>query len=313
MSRLIFVPQLPTPMRYQEWWFEFFPLYFREYYNEVVVLRGLEKTKDWEKQVNRPSPLFAPVYSSIVHELLQIKEYLSLELKKNDTLFLSDLSFPGFFSCVLHHKRPKKTFAFCHATSKNRYDYFQPVRRSKWRMETGSAKLFDKVFVSTNYHKEKLGWPNIEVVGLPRPPFRTYREPKLFNIVSVARPSVQKVNKKLEKHIEAQFGKIIRPNVTTWPQYYKFLSAAKILLVTSKEDTFNYSVMEAILNKTIPVVPNDFCFPELLNRNYRYDNEEELVEILERYLKHPDRVPKLLNRKLVKNFFKEVTNIMKGE
>ena len=30
MQRIIFVPQYPTPMRYQEWWFTELPWKFRE-------------------------------------------------------------------------------------------------------------------------------------------------------------------------------------------------------------------------------------------------------------------------------------------
>jgi len=38
MRRIIFVPQYPTPMRYQEWWISEFPKKFREAGFEVKVL-----------------------------------------------------------------------------------------------------------------------------------------------------------------------------------------------------------------------------------------------------------------------------------
>lgn len=308
MSRLIFVPQYPVPMRYQEWWFTEFPRKFFEYFDGVLVLR----TKSYP-QIRGDRSLFSPVLQSLFFEMVQVYQYTNLDTKKDDFLFLSDLSFPGLFINALIHKPLENAYAFCHATSKNAYDYFHKRRKIKYKIEKASSKLFKKVFVGSNYHRQKLGWKNIEVVGLPKPPFKTFREKKKYDIVSVARPSIQKVNKKLEKKIERRFGEIVRFQPTSWNSYYKFISQSRVLLVTCKEETFGYPVLESVMNNTIPIVPDKFCFREMLPDNYRYECEEDLSEKIYYFLRHPDEVPKLRNISLVDNFYESVVSIMKGD
>ena len=59
------------------------------------------------------------------------------------------------------------------------------------------------------------------------------------------------LTKSIENRVEKDFGKIVRKEFTSWEQYYKFLSEGKILLISSKEDTF----------KSVAIVPN----PDPLN------------------------------------------------
>ena len=118
--RIIYVPQYPTSMRYQEWWMWKIPQEFSNAGYEVTVLG-----KDYAKMMayRRGSlDMFSPINMSIEFETEQIREYMLLDIKDDDILFLSDISFPGFFSNVLYHKRCSKMFAFCHATSINKFD-----------------------------------------------------------------------------------------------------------------------------------------------------------------------------------------------
>ena len=139
-SRIIFVPQFPTKMRYQEWWFWKFPEEFEKAGYEVVRL-GNENSRGFCPNYGYKigSKNFSPIKSSIAFEMNQIQEYMDLKLRDDDILFLADLSFPGMFANVLHHKRPMGVYAFCHATSLNDFDYFQKVRHSKFQVERGQA------------------------------------------------------------------------------------------------------------------------------------------------------------------------------
>ena len=221
MGRLIFVPQYPTPLRYQSWWLSEFSKNFWKHYDNVIVLGirthfGLKDQpysskiydeNSWNDALKSDANMFSPVDAAIKFETEQIQEYLDLDIKLDDTLFMSDLSFPGFFANVLHHRRPRKCYAYCHATSLNVGDYFENVRRSKWLVECGQSSIFDKVFIGSKYHYNKLtelglivsfNGRKLEVIGLPNPPMPTFKEEKKYNIISVARPSYQKVNQEIE-------------------------------------------------------------------------------------------------------------------
>jgi hypothetical protein len=305
MSRLILVPQYPTKLRYQEWWWEEFPEQFKKYFNEIIVLGGKIST------VMADAGVFSPVDLAITYETRQIWNYMDLELRKDDVLLLNDLSFPGLFAQILFHKRPSKCFAICHATSKNRYDYYAKDREAKYPIEKAVAKMFDKIIVGSNYHKEKLGWPNVRTVYLPLPPFFGRASFTENNIVSVARPGIQKHNAKLERFVEKAFGLTIHKyNPTSWKDYYTFLGRARILLITSKEETFGYQVIDAILNQCTPIAPNAFSYPELLPKNYLYNNKEELFNLISQAFDNELKPPPLPN---FLDFYEQLYYIMKNE
>lgn len=314
MSRLILVPQFPTKMRYQEWFINEFSDKFKKYFDEIIIL-GDEYIQNYDNKLylefaKSPIGMFSPIEHAIALETCQISEYNDMKLKPGDILLLNDLSFPGLFSNILYHKHPRKVFCYCHATSLNYLDYFENDRDSKFLIETGNSMLFNKVFVGSKYHKRKLNWKNTKVIGLPIPNFEFFKEEKIYDIISVARLNNQKIDKKIEDLVEKDFSKVIRKECNSWEEYYKFLSQAKILLITSKEDTFNYSVLEAIKNNTIVLTPNKLSFPELLPREFLYDNYQELKLKIEYYLNNYKKVPKLLNNELCERFYENLAKEM---
>lgn len=278
MSRLIYVPQFPAKMRYQEWWYKSFKKRFRDNFDELVIL-GEMYCENYDDPIACGSGMFSPIEEAIKLEVIQIEEYSQMNVKEDDIMFVSDISFPGLFLNMLYHKPIKNLFGYCHATSLNNYDYFSPVRKSKFKIELNHSKLFKEIFVGSLYHKNKLannGIYNTKVLGVPYPSFELFMEPKKYDIISVSRPCIQKVNKKLEKMVERDFGKIHRQQNETWEQYYKFLSEAKVVLISSKEETFGYQVMETIENNSVPLCPRKFSYPELLRDDYLYDDYDEL-------------------------------------
>ena len=206
-QRIIFVPQYPTPNRYQEWWFWKFPEEFKKAGFEVLTL-GERYAGIIDTVKGLDSALFSPVKQAIDFELQQISEFTTLKLRDDDILFLADLSFPGIFSNVLFHHHPSKMFAFCHATSLNIFDYFEEVRYHKYPVEQAHSEMFNKVFVGSDYHARKLHWQNVVVTSLPSPThIKTFKnEEKIFDIVSASRPGKQKVDSELERKVEEFFG-----------------------------------------------------------------------------------------------------------
>lgn len=303
------VPQYPAKLRYQEWWYWELPRQYMRYFDVVVLGQQTER-------VRAPEGQFSPVEEAVEFEMSQIREYFNLELRPNDVLLLCDISFPGLFGQVLFHKKPKRCFAICHATSRNRYDYFAGVRPAKWQVESGLARLFDKIFVATYYHRDKLGWKNAVVTGLPLPPPDLVRPPggvsKSRLIVSVARTGRQKRSEFVERMVERRLGiKLERPDgCGSWAEYYQFLAESAVMLITAKEETFGYQVVDALMCGTIPVAPNAFSYPELLPRQYLYSNVEELLQILVKALGGQLPVPKLLVGDRCASFFERTAKLL---
>ena len=326
--RIIFVPQFPSKLRYQEWWFTEFPKQFRKRGFEVLTLGEdyihsvVERRSDYE--------MFSPINQAITFETEQINEYMNLDIQDDDILFLADISFPGLFPNVLFHKRCPKMYAFCHATSLNYKDYFEDVRLSKFPVERATATLFDKVFVGSYYHKEKLTWPNTIVTYLPfQPHDGTIEEfvPKKHMFMSASRPSPQKVDTELEKRIEKIYNtKIFRPVSNSWKEYFANLRSSKYLLITSKEDTFGYQIVDAVTNNCIPIAPRRCAYPELLPEKYLY--KEYVPELMDMgwdvaclvesammaFTELPDdeqpEVPRLLCEKQMREFYDKICGEM---
>ena len=308
MNRLILVSQFPNKLRYPSWWITEFPKNLKPYFNDIIVL-GKDYSVDQTK-VNNYSDIFSPVDLSIDFELKQIQEFMDININDNDTLLLCDLSFPGFFTNMLFHKPVKNSYAICHATSMNYLDYFEKVRDTKFFNEISCAKVYKTIFMATNYHKNKIGFNNTIVTALPNSPFPRFKLEKNKDLISVARITPQKVNLDLEIEIENKFGKIIRSNFNNWNDYYKFVSESKILIITSFEETFGYQVLDAINNNCIPLAPNRCSYPELLPKDYLYDNEEELFNKIEMVLNNNLKVPELINKELIDNFYNNISSIM---
>ena len=320
--RIIFVPQYPSTMRYQEWWFWKLPKEFRKAGYEVITLG--KKYFNFNKPVKHDLAMFSSINDSIDFEAEQIKEYIKLDIKKDDILFVSDLSFPGLFCNILYHKQCPKMFCFCHATSLNYRDYFESKRKSKFMNESSHAILFNKIFINSHYHKRKilkadnskLFWNKLIVTYLPYPPFLPISQnPKKYDIISVSRPTVQKVDSIIENKVEEAFGPIYRPQSNTWKDYFNNLNQSKILLITAKEETFGLQVIDAVINGCIPIARNNFAYPELLSSEYLYNDTYDLNNKITHFLYNKNtKVPDILCKKEMYNFYnKIITEIKKAK
>ncbi len=307
--RLILVPQFPSKLRYQEWYFNEFPRHLSLYFDEIKVI-GDDLISN---QVFSDEDMFSPINEAIKFELAQVDEYLDLELRDDDILLLNDISFPGFFTSVLYHKKPSKTFCICHGTSKNRYDYFAKNRHSKWSVEKGYAEMFDGIFLGSEYHKQKLAIQDTYITYLPKAPYKTFNLKKDIDIISVSRPTEQKVNLYLESEIEKIFNtKIFRKRYKTWEEYYNHISRSRVMLITSCEETFGYQVLDSVYNNCIPIAPNNYSYPELLPSEYLYDDMHDLIDILSKAFEIENvlPVPKLLCQDSIDNFYHNIAKIM---
>jgi len=292
--RLILVPQFPVDMRYQSWYWWYLRERYLEYFDEVVQIGTGPECRSLKDRIGVLEPQHGQFFGlpryALEFEAAQIREYMQLPLRPDDVLLLCDLSFPGTFALSLIHKRPNRCFAICHATAKNRYDVFRRIRRTKYALEKASAQLFDAVFVATNYHAEKLGWPNIYITGsMPHPPIDKLRAGiglpcKSRDFVSVARRNPQKINYALELEFQRRTGqRIARCRAKTWREYYDFVASGRFLIVTSREETFGYQVIDALSVGTIPIAPKAYSYPELLPDEclYQPGSVNSIIECIE--------------------------------
>ena len=302
-------------MRYQEWWVDAFEREFMMNGFEVKTL-GYEQ---YTREAQEPDyGLFSPLHYASKFEMIQMHEYLStIQLRDDDILFMADISYPGFFPHVLFHKRPSKVFSFCHATSINYLDYYAENSDYKFPIETSIAKMCDKVFVGSYYHAEKLCWDNTLVTYLPffdlmrEKCSKNIKKNRQFLMMSASRKNIQKVDELLESKVETKFGKIFRPYCNEWHEYFENLGNSKILLITSFEDTFGYQIIDGYLHKCVVLAPNRCAYPEILPKEYLYNNEEELFEKIED-VKNGKLLPatSLLCEEQMKNFFKNIMEEM---
>ena len=178
--------------------------------------------------------------------------------------------------------------------------------------------LIDTIFVGSEYHKKKLLsanklWKNTKVTYLPFPPINpsTIKEKK-YDIISVSRPTTQKVDLFLESEVLKEFGQINRPISNSWEDYFDNLAMSKILLITAHEETFGYQIVDAIMNNCIPLARNDLSYPELLSLEYLYNDKNELLEKIHYILNGDVSIPKLLCETEMNNFYINIIEEMEN-
>ena len=95
-------------------------------------------------------------------------------------------------------------------------------------------------------------------------------------------PTFNNAKNDLKKHI-IQFG-----HVESFSEYAKWLWKAHIVPITSNQENFGISVMEAIYCNTTPLLPEKLSYPELFNNeknyNFFYDTTDQLICKLEKLI-----------------------------
>ena len=74
----------------------------------------------------------------------------------------------------------------------------------------------------------------------------------------------------------------------SFQEYAKWLWRADVLPVTSNQDFFGISIVEAVYCNTYPILPKRLSYPELFelenNSHYFYKNDTEFYQTLKKYL-----------------------------
>jgi len=75
-------------------------------------------------------------------------------------------------------------------------------------------------------------------------------------------------------------------------EYYRLLADSRVMFSAAYQETFGYTVQEALTFGTIPVCPNRCSYPEVLSREYLYDDGG--VELVRQHMESPRPVPRSL-------------------
>lgn len=156
-SMLYIIPIEPLEERYTEQWYRWFPEYCKQHGIEYAVIDGKPLTQTVEVGT------FLDINSTVhykAHQLASIARLFHNKLvKPGDVFFVADIEFWGIeiikYLSVLN-KIPVKLTGFCHAASYTREDFIAPCEPFAEYFERGWFKVFDRVYVGSQYHKQQI-------------------------------------------------------------------------------------------------------------------------------------------------------------
>jgi len=295
---MIILPQLPSQNRYTEFWIE---MWERELKKLSVPFSMIGEKEVSSLERSKPFNWFCDTKKAIRYELSQIISLLD-HVEEDGKILWLDASFPGFSvnaSQLMKRMNPNlKIFAYVHAGSWCRGDIWSTVK-SKEQTELGTLSVFDKIFVSTFYHKKLMESSldfnsyslmkelkdKIKIVGIP---YYTKDIPKIVRNNSVKKPKILIIGRREQSDTD-MMDRYIKNVGTRWEivdkafdsrlDYLKELSTCKLAVSFKTEETFGLSTLDALSLGTFPLCPNRCAYLEVLdNPKFLYQNEQSLME-----------------------------------
>jgi hypothetical protein len=226
----------------------------------------------------------------------QAGEWLELGLRDDDFLINLDMTETGGLHDVLLEKPAPRSLAFCFSSCLDRYSRFHGVRKTKWKIEKASAELYDQVLLASDYHAGKLGFPNGRSLGsLPPLPVSLCSpagsgESREYFFCNMAAHRNQEHDQALETAVKKVAGKrVAKFRTTTRDAYWSLLGRSSYMLVSAKDAGSDQTVIDALASGTMPIAPRDFCYPEMVHKDFLYnahstaeERAEQIMYIVER-------------------------------
>lgn len=262
---------------------------------------------------------FLDTNKTIVFKARQIeyiaKMFYERKVKDGDVFLVADIFFPGIESIkymaelqdILVH-----IFGFNHAGRSDENDFVKKLSAWADSSEAGYLQCCDAIFVGSNYHgrniKKYFKYNNTYTTGIIwnlnfvqdvyKPYFNKQKEPFVIwphrlceeKGINELRQYAEITNKKIiiTSSSKQDPGKINLPNNVSYvggltkAQYYEHLSTAEFYLSTAHQETFGYTLLEAIFYRCKIAVPNRASYPEMVPRCARYDSIDEVDYIFEK-------------------------------
>lgn len=154
---LYYIPLEKLPERYTESWYYNIIKHFFENDYEYQVIEGTSLTTSVEVGT------FLDINSTAYFKATQLQEISKLfhnkAIKDGDIFFVADIEFWGIetIKVLADLQNIKiKLIGFCHAASYTYEDFMEPCADYHKYFELGWFKVFDKIFVGTEYHKQAI-------------------------------------------------------------------------------------------------------------------------------------------------------------
>jgi len=329
--RLAVFPQLPVYNRYTEQWI---PMWVKELSKQGVTFEMFGSYGVCCFDRNIEYNYFTNTSESIIYECNQIKEFTEC-INEFTHLLVLDADFPGLTASIIPTYKlmnPKlKCFAYLHAGSYCNGDVYtktKAIHQSKKQQELAMLMTYDKIFVATQYHKQKVEryfdriFENVVVTGIPlgRDAIHEMVEEIPFESKSgifIAGRMEQSNIKHMEEIVDAFPKEKIYHPLNTPPfnnrrEFLNFLNKCKVVVSLKTEDTFGLITAETAILGGLPLCPNKFAYPEFLpDDNLLYGGTQELLLKLT-YLVSLDKNPYVFNYdkhdKAIKTIVEEMKN-----
>ena len=289
--------------------------------NKIVNDSGLVKSyypEDWETaQINKGE--FLDIERTIEFKAKQLilisKAFQKGEIKNGDWIFFADIFFQGMESVKYMAELQGINVKVAGINYAGRADLADFVRLlDDWsdKSEMAYHSVCDLVFVGSVFHKNRVAdyfnisldkikatgyvWNSKEAFKLyPHKdkkedfvifPHRLSKEKGVDNFLEIANrlPNKQFVitsSSKKELNIELP-SNVKYVNNLTKKQYYEYLSKAKYYLSTAYQETFGYTLREALMYDCRVVTVDDLCYTEMLPKECLYDRGD--IDTVVKYL-----------------------------
>ena len=303
MSRYVVInlPIEPIQNRYSVQWDAWFRQAFVR--NNIPVIHA--SGREHEQVPLNPSHFSNPVltWKWKFQQLYQLVNVIDCRSDIDRfVVFLQDGWMPGTEALEFISKIagvPIRVCAFWHAGSYLGTDILNEHKCDWWSAASESAWLAiaHTIFMGSEYHKKAVGpFPSIKkkiiVTGCPIdvPLSLSTSKAREPIVIWPHRPSPGKCPELFDRlAAEPRFKDVQFIKTTnvckTKEEFYQLLRRAKVAVSTAAHETFGISMVEAACSGCHIAVPNSLSYPELFTGDLRYDNYEQLVELVEAHLK----------------------------
>lgn len=305
MSRIIYLPFEPLPQRYTEMWNDAIESNLLPSDIIVKIPQDPQIIKNGE---------FLDTYGTVSYKSRQIAKVAELfqagKVKDGDCFFVPDIFYPGLESLRYMSELSGieiKIASFNHAGRADEWDFVQTLNDWADKQEQAWHDLCDVVMVGSEFHgnrvyqkfgkkvvvtgavwsaswiREKYGFsePYQKIPNTVIYPHRPCREKGFDYFLQVAKSNPELrfiITTSGEPRIDAALlpGNVEYRYRLSKREYYQIFSQCEGYISTAFQETFGYTIQEAIFFKCKLICPNYACYPEFVLP----DNLMELSEMV---------------------------------